>query len=68
VRRTAESTGSAAAGAAWGESLAHAGLGSGRPSDSGSGPDGTWNLGDLVNDLKQVSKLTGKRIRTMSTE
>ena len=28
----------AAVGAAWGESLAHAGLGSGRPPDSGSGP------------------------------
>jgi hypothetical protein len=54
----------AAADAAWGESLADTGLGSGRPPDSGSSPDGTWNLSDLVNDLKQVSKLTGRGIRT----
>ena len=32
--------------------------------DRGAGPESTWNLGDLVNDLKQVSKLTGRRIRT----
>ena len=37
---------------------------SGCTPDRGSGPESTWNLGDPVNDLKQVSKLTGRRIRT----
>ena len=41
-----------------------AGLDSGRPPDGGSGSEGTWNLGDLVNDLKQVSKLIGRGIGT----
>ena len=44
--------------------IAHGGHDSGRTPDRGSGPESTWNLGDLINDLKQVSKLTGRRIRT----
>jgi hypothetical protein len=35
-------------------------LDSGRTPDGGSGPEITWNLGDLVNDRGQVSKLIGK--------
>ena len=52
----------AAEGATW-EGSPTAGH-SGRTPDRGSSPESTWNLGDLVNDLKQVSKLTGRRIRT----
>ena len=55
------------AGAAQVRAVTHkprAGLNSGRAPDGGSGPESTWNLGDLVNDLKQVSKLIGRGIRT----
>ena len=44
--------------------IARGGHDSGCTPDRGSGPESTWNLGNLVNDLKQVSKLTGRRIRT----
>ena len=36
------------------------------PPDRGSRPESTWNLGDLVNDLKQVSKVTGRRFHASS--
>ena len=60
---TLETPAHAAAGATW-EGSPTAGHDSGRTPDRGAGPESTWNLGDLVNDLKQVSKLTGRRIRT----
>ena len=50
-------------GATW-EGSPTVGHGSGPTPDRGAGPESTWNLGNLVNDLKQVSKLTGRRIRT----
>ena len=54
----------AAAGAARRRRSPTAGPGSGRPPDGGSGSESAWNLGDLVNDLKQVSKLIGRGIGT----
>jgi hypothetical protein len=41
-----------------------AGLDSCHTPDGGSGPESTRNLGDLVNDLQQVSKLIGRGIST----
>lgn len=34
-------------------------FGSGTASDDGSGPDSTWNLGDLVHDREQAVELIG---------
>jgi hypothetical protein len=47
-----------------GKDRPQAGHDSGCTPDGDSGPQSTRNLGDPVNDLKQVSKLTGRRIRT----
>src|SRR5213593_1716976 len=55
---------SAAASAAREVPFAHCRLDSDRTPDGGSGAESTWYLGDLINDLKQASKLIGRGIRT----